>query len=145
MFRRFAHVFGTQNYGTESSSCFTSGVLAWQVAAKSYMIQDLANTDLFIGWGTSGYFSRWPMVGGMERGKARGMKVIIVDPRITPTTQRIADLHLRPHLGTDGALALAIAHVLIENDWVDKPFIEKYVHGFEEYAGYVKQFTPEKG
>lgn len=145
MFRRFAHVFGTQNYGTESSSCFTSGVLAWQVAAKSYMTQDLANTDLFIGWGTSGYFSRWPMIGGMERGKARGMKVIIVDPRITPTTQRIADLHLRPHLGTDGALALAIAHVLIENDWVDKPFIEKYVHGFEEYAEYVKQYTPEKG
>ena len=33
MFRRFANAFGTQNYGTESSSCFTSGVMAWQTIA----------------------------------------------------------------------------------------------------------------
>ena len=85
------------------------------------------------------------MVGGMEANKKRGMKVIIVDPRITPTTERIADLHLRPHLGTDGALALAIANVLIANDWVDKEFIDKYTYGYEKYAEYVKEFTPEKG
>ena len=145
MLRRLAYAFGTPNFGTESSSCFTSGVMAWQVIAQEYMQQDMANTDLFIGWGTNSFFSRWPMVGGMEANKKRGMKVIIVDPRITPTTERIADLHLRPHLGTDGALALAIANVLIANDWVDKEFIEKYTYGYEKYAEYVKEFTPEKG
>lgn len=145
MLRRLAYAFGTPNFGTESSSCFTSGVMAWQLIAQEYMQQDMANTDLFIGWGTNSFFSRWPMVGGMEANKKRGMKVIIVDPRITPTTERIADLHLRPHLGTDGALALAIANVLIANDWVDKEFIDKYTYGYEKYAEYVKEFTPEKG
>jgi len=145
MFRRFANAFGTQNYGTESSSCFTSGVMAWQTIAQHHMLQDMANTDLFIGWGTNSYFSRFPMVGGMEKGKERGMKLIVVDPRITPTTKRLADLHLRPHLGTDGALALSIANVLISNGWIDKEFIEKYVYGYEEYAAYVAQFPPQKG
>ena len=145
MLRRLAYAFGTQHFGTESSSCFTSGVMAWQTIAQEFMQQDMANTDLFIGWGTNSYFSRYPMIGGMENNKKRGMKIIIVDPRITPTTQRIADLHLRPHLGTDGALALSIAHVLIKNGWVDKEFIEKYTYGYDKYAEYVMQFPPEKG
>ena len=144
MFRRFAHVFGTQHYGTESSSCFTSGVMAWQTIAQRTTLQDLANTDLFLGWGTNSYFSRYPMIGGMENGKKRGMKIIIVDPRITPTTERLADLHLRPHLGTDGAVALAIGHVLVKNGWTDNDFISKYVHGYDQYVELVKEYTPEK-
>ena len=145
MFRRFAGDYGSQNYGTESSSCFTSGLMAWQLTSGYAMRADLGKTNLFIGWGANSYFSRYPMIGSMENGKKRGMKILIIDPRITPTTRRLADLHLRPHLGTDGALALAIAHVLIENDWIDRAYIDRYVHGFEEYAAYVREFTPEKG
>ncbi|MBR2669840.1 MAG: molybdopterin-dependent oxidoreductase [Solobacterium sp.] len=145
MLRRLASVFGTQNYGTESSSCMTSGLMAWLVASGSAMSMNMPNSELIIGWGANGYHSRYPMVRNMQKNMEHGMKVITVDPRITPASQRLADLHLRPHLGTDGALALAIAHVLIENDWVDKEYIDKYVHGFKEYAEYVKQFTPEKG
>ncbi|MBQ2690145.1 MAG: molybdopterin-dependent oxidoreductase [Solobacterium sp.] len=146
MLRRFAGAYGTQNYGTESSACFTSGWMAWQVASGREMGMDMGNAELLIGWGANGFHSRYPMVRNEIRNKQnRGMKIMIVDPRITPASQRLADLHLRPHLGTDGALALAIAHVLIENGWVDLPYIEKYVHGFEEYKAYVQQFTPEKG
>lgn len=145
MYRRFAHDFGTQNYGTESSSCFTSGLMAWLVAAGTPMGADMGATDLFIGWGTNGYYSRYPITGGMEGNQKRGMKIIIVDPRLTPATKRLADLHLRPHLGTDGALALSIAHVLIDRGWIDRDFIDHYVYGFEEYAVYVKDFTPEQG
>ncbi len=72
------------------------------------------------------------------------MKVIIVDPRITPATQRLADIHLRPRPGTDGALALGLAHVLIREDLIDKEYIEKYVYGYEEYKAYVSRFTPKQ-
>jgi anaerobic selenocysteine-containing dehydrogenase len=145
MLRRLASSFGSQSYGTESSSCFTSGLMAWQVAAGQAMGMDPMHTNLFLGWGANPVFSRWPMEGTIESVKERGMKCIIVDPRITPATERLADLHLRPHLGTDGALALSIAHVLIENDWIDHAFIEKYVYGFPQYAAYVESFTPKKG
>ncbi|MBQ3394366.1 MAG: molybdopterin-dependent oxidoreductase [Oscillospiraceae bacterium] len=145
MLRRLASSFGTQSYGTESSACFTSGVMAWQVASGLVMGMNMPNSQLLIGWGANGFHSRYPMVRNEIKNKDRGMKIMIVDPRITPATQRLADLHLRPHLGTDGALALSIANVLIEKDWIDKEYIEKYVHGFEEYKEYVKDFTPEKG
>ena len=40
--------------------------------------------------------------------------------------------------------ALAMAHVIIEENLYDKEFVEKYVHGFEEYKNYVRKFPPEK-
>ncbi|MBR2521435.1 MAG: molybdopterin-dependent oxidoreductase [Oscillospiraceae bacterium] len=145
MLRRFAGAFGTQNYGTESSSCFTSGLMAWLLTSGSTMGMNMPNSQLMIGWGANGYYSRYPMARNIPANRKRGMKVIIVDPRITPASQRLADLHLRPRLGTDGALALAIANVLISRGWIDKPYIDKYVYGFEEYAAYVSSFTPERG
>ena len=75
--------------------------------------------------------------------KEQGKKFIIIDPRKTPATQKLADIHLQIQPGTDGALALGMANLIIENDWHDKEYIEKYTYGFEEYAAYVKQFDLE--
>lgn len=145
MFRRFAHAFGTQNYGTESSCCFTSGLMAWQVATGMHVNAEMEHSDLFLGWGTNAYYSRYRIPGHIERRCKEGMKVIIVDPRLTPANQRLADLLLRPRLGTDGALALSIACELIRNGWVDLPYIQRYVYGYEEYRAYAETFPPERG
>ena len=67
MYRRFAHVFGTQNYGTESSCCFTSGLMAWQVATGMHVRADMGASDLFLGWGMNGYYSRYRMPDGVEK------------------------------------------------------------------------------
>ena len=64
-----------------------------------------------------------------------------MDPRETPATEKLADIHLRPVGGTDGALALGMANILIENGWIDREYIETYVSGFEAFAEYVKQFN----
>ena len=73
--------------------------------------------------------------------KEKGLKFLIVDTRRTPASEKLADLFLQPRTGTDGALAHAIANVLIQNGWIDKPYIDKYVYGFDEYAEYVSQFN----
>lgn len=70
------------------------------------------------------------------------MKVIIIDPRITPASQS-CDLHLRIRPGTDGALALCLGRELIHNGWIDQAYIEQNVHGFDAYRAYVEPFTPE--
>ena len=140
MFRRFAHVFGSQNYCTESSACFTSGLMAWQVATGLPAGMDLPRCDLFVGWGFSGYYSRYLQPSAVEENRKRGMKVIIIDPRTTPA-QRLADLVLHPRPGTDGALALTIANELIQNGWIDREYVARYVHGFEAYAAYAAGFN----
>ena len=79
----------------------------------------------------------------IKAAKARGCKIITVDTRRTKAAE-IADIHLAPAIGTDAALAAGIARVLIKENLINKPFIDQWTHGFEEYAKYVDQFTPEK-
>ena len=121
-----------------------SGVeYAWKsIYGTNICFPDLANSSTVMLWASNLYHSNTPM-GSMYRGmKARGVKIIVVDPRNTVTAGE-AYIHLRLLPGTDGALALGMAHVMIEEDLYDHEFVEKYVHGFEEYRAYVKQFTPE--
>lgn len=139
--QRFAYSFGTPNYGTESSTCFTSGLMAWEIAAANPTRPDMKNTRLFLGWAHNPYYTGYLAARNMETLKAQGVKFIIVDTMYTQTVEKVADLFLQPRPGTDGALALAIANELITNDWVDHDYIDRYVHGFEEYAEYCKGFN----
>lgn len=141
--RRFAHSFGTMNYGTESSTCMTSRWMSWKLATGRLAGPDVGRCDLFLGWAFNGYYSGYLAGRRIQDLREKGMKCIIVDPRITPTVEKLADLHLRPMPGTDGALALCMGNILIENGWIDREYIEKYVHGFEPYAAYVKQFNQD--
>lgn len=142
---RMAYSFGSPNFMTESSSCMFSTFLNWYVTTGNPMCaSDVGNAGVFLGWAYNPYYSRHLAALNVEKRKAEGMKVIIVDPRITPASLRLADIHLRPRTGTDGALALGLAHIFIRDDRVDRDYIEKYVHGFSEYAAYVKAFTPER-
>ena len=143
--QRLCYSFGSVNYGTESSSCFTSTIMSWRLAAGTdFAGPDLKNAGIFLGWGYNACYSGYLQYAAVDRARQRGMKVIIVDPRITPAVEKQCDLHLRIRPGTDGALALGIARELIVNGWIDRAYIGKYVHGFEEYRTYVMTFDPER-
>ena len=73
----------------------------------------------------------------------RGIKLVVVDPRRTQLAAR-ADLHLQLRPGTDGALALGIAHVILEEGLHDAGFVAAHTQGFAEYRAYVRQFDPER-
>lgn len=142
--QRLAYTFGSVNYGSESSSCFTSTILSWKCATGAEMVQpDLKNAGCFLGFCCNPGISSYLMNGGLTANHNRGMKVIIIDPRITPASQN-ADLHLRIKPGTDGALALGLGRELIEKGYIDEAYIQENVHGFEAYGDYVSQFTLEK-
>jgi anaerobic selenocysteine-containing dehydrogenase len=142
---RLAYSFGSLNYATESSQCMTSTFLQWLTVTGNVMSgPDTAGAGVYLGWAFNPYHSRHLAAAGVEKGKARGMKVIIVDPRETPTTRMLADLHLRPRPGADGALALGIGSLLIQRGYIDGDYIKKYVHGFLQYAEYVERFTMER-
>lgn len=142
---RLANQFGTPNFGTESSNCMFSTFLNWLVTTGCEMCRsDVENSGVFLGWAFNPYYSRDLAADVVERRKAEGMKVIIIDPRITPASERLADIHLRPRAGTDGALALGLAYILIRDNLTDTRYIEKYIYGYEAYKTYVNQFTPEE-
>lgn len=141
---RLANAYGSPNFCTESSTCFQAAALAWRsVYGNRICGPDLKNAKTLMLWSSNLYHSNTPMSKAFQGFKKRGGKVIDVDPRRSVTAHD-ADIHLQLIPGTDGALALSMAQVIIEEDLYDKEFVDKYVYGFEEYREYVQQFTPEK-
>lgn len=59
-------------------------------------------------------------------------KMIIIDPRLTDSMAGRCDEWVPINPGTDAALVAAIAHELIENDWVDLDFLHTYCQGYDE-------------
>ncbi|HEX6939517.1 MAG TPA: molybdopterin oxidoreductase family protein [Longimicrobiales bacterium] len=76
--------------------------------------------------------------------RQHGAKVIVVDPRITPPIARTCDVFLPVKPGRDAALFNGILHLMIEHDWLDHDFIERWTVGFEEVAAHVKEWTPRR-
>lgn len=141
---RITHSFGSLNYGTESSSCYQATAMAWKTIAGREYRPDMKNAGVFLGWGCNTMTNFYIPARGLRAFKERGGKVIIIDPRITHTSQKMADIHLQLRPGTDGALALGMANYMIEHGLIDHEFIRDKVHGFEAYREYVKEFTLEK-
>ena len=74
----------------------------------------------------------------------RGRKLIVVDPRATWLASR-AEIYLPVRPGTDGALALAMLNVIIEEGLYDHDFVERWTFGFDELAEVAEEYTPEFG
>ena len=142
--KRLAHSFGSPNYLTESSTCPQATAMAQKLTFGLPGGPDMKNTKCLLVWSANPFHTNPGNARAILKGKERGMKLIVVDPRQTPTTA-LADIHLQVRPGTDGALALAMAHVIIDEKLYDQDFVGNYSYGFEEYREYVQQFTPEKG
>jgi len=78
----------------------------------------------------------------MRRGIKNGAKMIVIDPREIAQT-KLAHKWLPVKVGSDIALANAMAHVIIEEGLHDKEFIERATLHFEEYKQLVQEYTPE--
>jgi len=143
----FANKYGTPNLGTESSTCAYALMMANQCNFGSnirLVPPDMKRCRTLLVWGVNTLYSNSVKpAAGFLAAADRGARIIVVDPRCTPTTEH-ATIHLRPIPGTDGALALGMAYVIIAENLQDEAFIEKYTYGFDAYRDYVMNFTPEK-
>ena len=144
VFHRFAHVFGSVNFGTDDSTCSASKVIADKVTAGCGAGPDMGHASTFLGWNYEGYYSAHLSVAGVQKLKERGGKVIIIDIRDTPASKNLADIFLKINPGTDGALALGMAKLIIDNGWADMDYVEKYTYGFEQYKALVDQYPLNK-
>ena len=73
--------------------------------------------------------------------REQGARIIVQDPRITPIA-RTCDLYLPVRPGRDAALFAGVLNLMIENGWIDRPFVETMTVGFEAVAEYCRQWTP---
>ncbi|GAA4679751.1 molybdopterin-dependent oxidoreductase [Pseudonocardia yuanmonensis] len=81
----------------------------------------------------------WPFVAEAQK---RGAKVVVIDP-VRHRTAKRADWHIPIRPGTDGALALALIHVILAEGLTDAEYVAEHTVGVEELAERVRDCTPE--
>lgn len=140
---RLAHAFGSPNYCSESSTCHNATVMSWKLLFGLPAAPDIKNARCLLVWSSNPFWSNTCLARGILEAKEQGLKIIAVDPRYSPMAA-LADIHLQLKPGTDGALALAMANVIINEGLYDHEFINDYTYGFDAYREYVREFTPEQ-
>lgn len=143
--QKFWELFGgaTTTYG---NLCWPAGLEAVRLTLgenKHNVPWDLENAKLIILWGKNPAETNIHEMVFIEKAQAKGAKLIVIDPRRTPSSER-ADLLIQPKPGTDAAIALSIANQLIVNGQYDKTFVDKYVIGFEEFKTSIENWTLAK-
>lgn len=151
IFQKFIRtVFGTNNIDYCTRLCHASTVTAMLKSigdgAGSNSIEDFENTDCLVVTGNNIIETHPITATYVKRGAARGMKIIVIDPKWTPLVP-YATLWLQPRLGTDVALLNGIVREIIANNWVDHNFIESRIESgmqaFVELKDLVEKYTPE--
>ncbi|MCB0801151.1 MAG: molybdopterin-dependent oxidoreductase, partial [Bacteroidales bacterium] len=140
----FWRLFGgaTTTYG---NLCWPAGLEAVRLTmgeVKHNVPWDLANASMIILWGKNPAETNVQEMIHIDRAKKNGARVVVIDPRRTLTADK-ADLLIRPRPGTDAALALAMARVIIDRGLTDKEYISRNVTGFEKFASSL-DMTPDK-
>ncbi len=149
-FHRLPHAFGSPNYCTETSNCFSA---TWLAAALNYGQDygylylnstsiDPASKCKMI-WGSSVEHSHPHIWKDHLEAKQKGLKLIVIDPRHTQIAS-MADIHLQLRPGTDGALALGLMNIIINEQLYDREFMEKWTVGFDELKHLVQEYPPER-
>jgi anaerobic selenocysteine-containing dehydrogenase len=138
---RFEAAFGSPNYFSVESICYRMRIRTRQITFGKYPSEEL-DSNLYILWGHNPQESDFPLLLAMNRNLKKGAKLVVIDPKKISLADR-ADMYIKIRPGTDGALALAMIHVIVNERLYDSDFIEKYTTGFDSLVPHIQKYTPE--
>ncbi|WP_275075291.1 DMSO/selenate family reductase complex A subunit [Providencia rettgeri] len=124
------------HYGTYSTAQISCAMPYTYGSGAGNSVSDIENSKLVVLFGNNPAETR--MSGGgityqLEQARERSnARMIVIDPRYTDTAAGREDEWIPIRPGTDAALVAGLAHVLITEDLVDQPFLDKYCVGYDE-------------
>ncbi len=120
-----------------------AGWLAAVGARRGVDGRELGDADLIVVWGGNPVSTQVNVMTHIAHArKARGAKLVVVDPYRTGTAEA-ADMHLMVRPGTDGALACGVMHVLFKEGYADRAYMARYADAPEELEEHLRVRTPE--
>jgi anaerobic selenocysteine-containing dehydrogenase len=140
---RLRHALG---YSRQFSTiCVTLADTGWNAGAgvkRGVDSREMAESDLIVVWGGNPVSTQVNVMTHVAKArKARGAKLVVIDPYRTPTAE-VADLHLAVRPGTDAALACAVMHVLFKEGFADRAYMAKYTDAPEELEAHLRTRDP---
>lgn len=139
---------GTNNFDANSRLCMSSAVSGYIQSfgadGPPCCYDDLEQTDCAFLIGTNAAECHPIAFNRFEKyhKKNRKVKLIVVDPRCTPTAEA-ADLHLAIRPGTDIDLLNGIAHLLMRWNYIDTAFMDECTANFPAYAEVIRHYAPD--
>lgn len=141
LWRRFFTVYGSPNFFKMPSPTDGSQVAAQltlgQEASFAYDLENASaifsfGANLFEGWGSPGRVQK-ALMAMAPPGAKSPIKVVQIEPSCSMTAAK-ADLWVPVNPGTEAALALGMAHVIVKDTLYDADFIRSQVIGFEDWT-----------
>ena len=124
--------------------CMSTAVMAYKQSfgfdAPPYTYQDFEESDCLVLVGSNLCIAHPIMWERVMRNKNKP-DIIVVDPRRTETAMG-ATHHLQLRPKSDLVLFYGLANMLIQEGWIDRPFIDAHTTGFDEFAAFVRRFRP---
>lgn len=133
----------SQQKGTICTALSDAGWRAGVGALRGIDSRELEEADLILIWGTNAVATQVNVMTHVAKArKARGAKLVVIDPYRNATAEQ-ADLHIMPRPGTDGALAVAMMHVLFAEGMADWDYMRNYADDPDSLANHVQKRPPE--
>ncbi len=141
---RFRHAL---RYSRQLNTICTALVeTGWMAGVGRYIGPDpreMAQSDLIVVWGGNPVNTQVNVMTHIARArKERGAKLVVIDPYRTGTAA-VADLHLAPRPGTDGALACAMMHIAFRDGHTDRAYMAQYADDPARLEAHLAGKTPE--
>ncbi len=141
--RFFHHIGATRLLRNICGPTVGAGVAMTNGTSLCADATELEHSKLIILWATNTRLTNrhlWPVI---ERARANGAKLVVIDPIRTITAEE-ADWFVQPLPGTDIAMMLAMMHVIIRDGLTDEAYVADHTLGFDELAEAVADWTPER-
>lgn len=140
--QRFFSLLGkcTTTWGNPSlEGAHQSALATFGTTATGSSRDNLLSSNLIILWGWNPLVSRFgpDTIPYLKQAHEAGAKIVCVDPRKSQTCAALADQWIPVKPGTDAALLIAMAYVMIAEKLLDQSYIDMYTHGFDQFHAYV--------
>lgn len=138
---------GTNNFDSNSRLCMSSAVAGYVQSLGAdgppCCYEDLELTDCAFLIGTNAAECHPIAYNRLQKHhkKHPQMRMIVVDPRRTPTAEA-ADLHLAIQPGTDIDLLNGMAYLLMQWGYIESDFVEHHTSNFESFAEVIRHYSP---
>lgn len=141
---RFFHRLGASLL--DRTICASAGAeaLVQTLGGKVGMkVEFFAEAKLILVWGSNAIASSVHFWRLAQEAKRNGAKLVCIDPRRSETAEKCHE-HLQILPGTDAALALALMHELVVNDWLDHDYLQRHTLGWEGLRERALRWSPER-
>lgn len=136
---------GFSDYCSPGDACIASSATALSLCLGSgispSILNEVTKAETLVLFGANISEMYPPYMRWINLAREKGVKIIYLDPRITPTSN-FCDEQLMPRPGTDGALVLGVIRHLLQNNLYDKGFTASHINGFEDLFKASEVYTP---